>query len=231
MTVTAIDPDRLPQTGPITTDGGIPTPGLPGFTTYTVTATADAPIVAVDFAGNGSNDPATGRGFFGVLNQVNPFGLPTIFNDNNTVFSVVGSDPARDSQFRVNSSTVTDPAGLAEEGPNLLQAAWAWSTPQSNSVAFAQLVIPNTVGTVQYRGTVTVFRDGVNVDLPVTSGVLGRPPISYAIVGGQDRSRFSITPGGVLSLISTPDFEAPSDSGRDNSYVVTVQAVRTQRPS
>jgi serralysin len=224
MIVTATDPDRLPQTGPITTDAGIPTPGMPGFTTYTVTATVDWPIVAFDFAGNGSNAPATGHGFFGAMNQVNPFGLPTIFNDNNSVFTVVGSDVARDSQFKVTSSTVTVPAGLAEEGPNILQAVWAWSTPQANSISFAQLVIPDASGTVQYRGTITVRRDGANVDLPVTSGVLGRQPITFSIVGGPDQSRFTITPSGALSFISAPNFETPSDANGDNVYTVTVRA-------
>ena len=101
MTVTATDAEGVPPTGPITVDAGIPTPGLPGFTTYTVTATVDAPIVALDFAGDGSNNPVTGRGFFGALNQVNPFGLATIFNDNNSLFPVIGSDAAQDSQFKV----------------------------------------------------------------------------------------------------------------------------------
>jgi hypothetical protein len=66
----------------ILTQQGVPTVGLPGFTTWTLTAVStvpDEPIVAIDFAGDGSNDPATGRGFFGAMNQWNPFGLPTIF--------------------------------------------------------------------------------------------------------------------------------------------------------
>ena len=95
-------------------------------------------------------------------------------------------------------------------------------------MAFAQLVIPNSVGSVQYRGTVVVFRNGANVELPVASGVLGRPPISFSIVGGPDQARLTITPGGALSFVSPPNFEAPTDANGDNVYVVTVRATDSQ---
>ena len=46
----------------------------------------------------------------------------------------------------------------------------------------------------------------------------------YSISGGDDRARFSITGGGVLSFVSVPDFEVPVDVGGNNVYdlVVTV---------
>ena len=224
MTVTATGGGGIPQTGLITVDAGVPTPGMPGFITYTVSATADAPITAIDFVGDGSNNPATGRGFFGPLNQVNPFGLPTIFNDNNVFFASIGSNPARDSQFNVSSSTVVVPPGLTEEGSNILQAAWAWTAPQANSIAFAQLVVPGSAGSVQFRGAITVLRNGVQTDIPV-QGVLGQQQaVGFSIVGGPDQSRFTITPGGALSFVTPPNFEAPTDTNGDNVYVVTVQA-------
>ena len=46
---------------------------------------------------------------------------------------------------------------------------------------------------------------------------------SYNISGGVDSARFSITDEGVLSFKSAPNFESPSDSGRDNEYVVGVK--------
>ena len=49
--------------------------------------------------------------------------------------------------------------------------------------------------------------------------------ITYAKAGGADQALFSIVSGtGVLTFISAPDFEIPTDSGGDNTYVVIVSA-------
>ena len=48
---------------------------------------------------------------------------------------------------------------------------------------------------------------------------------SYSIAGGADGARFTIVPAtGVLTFVSAPDFEAPSDVGANNVYDVVVQA-------
>jgi hypothetical protein len=52
-----------------------PTPGLPGYGTFTLRANSSHPMQGFDFAGDGSNDPFTGKGIFGTfgtLNQINP---------------------------------------------------------------------------------------------------------------------------------------------------------------
>ena len=47
----------------------------------------------------------------------------------------------------------------------------------------------------------------------------------YAIAGGADQGQFSIDSGsGVLTFNAAPNFEAPSDTNADGSYLVTVQA-------
>jgi PEP-CTERM motif len=163
----------------IISDNGVATPGLAGFKTFTVSVQSDEPVTAVNFVGDGSNDAGSGFGFFGAMNQRNPFGLPSIFTDNNGVMVPAGFDQAQDSQFRVNSTTVVVPPNLAEEGANVLQAAWAWSTPQTAvpPLAIAQIVIPDAAaGQVSYRGQITVLRGGANVDLPVEMGILGGVP-------------------------------------------------------
>lgn len=49
--------------------------------------------------------------------------------------------------------------------------------------------------------------------------------ITYSIAGGADAARFSIDPAtGVLTFITAPDFEAPTDVGHDNTYDVIVAA-------
>jgi len=50
--------------------------------------------------------------------------------------------------------------------------------------------------------------------------------VTYSIASGLDGARFRIdATTGVLSFLSTPNFEAPVDGGADNIYRVTVQAV------
>ena len=54
---------------------------------------------------------------------------------------------------------------------------------------------------------------------------VNRNPVTYSIVGGADAARFTIDPAtGVLTFIAAPDFEAPTDVGRDNTYDVIVAA-------
>ena len=46
----------------------------------------------------------------------------------------------------------------------------------------------------------------------------------YAITGGADRSRLSITSAGRLSFNTAPDYERPADTDQDNNYEITVTA-------
>ena len=49
--------------------------------------------------------------------------------------------------------------------------------------------------------------------------------VSYSITGGADAGKFAIDPtSGVLSFVTAPNFEAPTDVGGNNVYDVTVQA-------
>jgi Cadherin domain/FG-GAP repeat len=60
----------------------------------------------------------------------------------------------------------------------------------------------------------------------VTATDIDAPPqtVTFSIVGGADQAKFSISSGGVLSFISPPDFETPTDADGDNVYVLMVQA-------
>lgn len=127
---------------------GVPTPGLPGYATFTVTATSTLsylPISGFDFA----IQPAFG--FFGPMNQVNPGGNPTVFTE---VFDFCFSpdcDQLQDSHFLFRSNQLTIPPGFASESPTSLRAVFARYPPFGISVPFVQLVIP-PFATVQAVG-------------------------------------------------------------------------------
>jgi VCBS repeat-containing protein len=51
-----------------------------------------------------------------------------------------------------------------------------------------------------------------------------RQTLAYSIVGGADAAKFTINSStGALSFVSAPNYEAPTDSGGNNIYDVTVQ--------
>jgi VCBS repeat-containing protein len=51
-----------------------------------------------------------------------------------------------------------------------------------------------------------------------------RQTLGYSIVGGADAAKFTINSStGALSFVSAPNYEAPTDSGGNNIYDVTVQ--------
>jgi PEP-CTERM motif len=194
-----------------------PTPGLPDYLTYTYTAVSTEPIVVFDFAGNGNSDPATGKGFFGAMNQVNPLGLSTVFADNNAAFPLVGANVLQDSQFLVKTTDVVA-AFNGFENANLLQGVWAWSPPSSpgNTFPFAQIVAPaNSPNPIHYRGEiVTTNSNGVStlfrVDDSHTAATNQPPVVTDKTIGALTNDLITHTFGA-----SDPDDDSRSLSWSD----------------
>ncbi len=73
------------------------------------------------------------------------------------------------------------------------------------------------VGVNENQTAVTIVT-ATDADLPAQT-------LTYSISGGADAAKFSIDIStGVLTFLSTPDFETPTDAGADNVYDVQVQA-------
>ena len=104
---------------------GVPTPGLAGFNTITVHLHSNQPMQGFDFAGDGTPSGANSKGFHGPMHQLNPSSMSTIYGDNNSAITGAGGNTKQDSQFLVNSSSVTVLAGLSHESSTLLQGIWA----------------------------------------------------------------------------------------------------------
>ena len=47
-------------------------------------------------------------------------------------------------------------------------------------------------------------------------------PLTWSLAGGGDNGKFNISSGGVLTFKESPDYETPTDSGRNNVYDITV---------
>ena len=82
----------------------------------------------------------------------------------------------------------------------------------------------NTNGAPTITNTITNYSVVENQTAAFT--VLASDPdgdsLTYSISGGEDGSLFNISSSGVVSFITAPDFEVPTDTNDDNSYVLTV---------
>jgi hypothetical protein len=55
--------------------------------------------------------------------------------------------------------------------------------------------------------------------------------LTFSLIGGADAAKFHIDSTGALSFVTAPDFETPSDSDHNNSYIVVVQVSDNASPS
>lgn len=49
-------------------------------------------------------------------------------------------------------------------------------------------------------------------------------PVTWAVTGGADGAKFTVSAGGVVTFITAPDYDAPTDANGDNVYVVELTA-------
>ncbi|MCZ8186879.1 MAG: cadherin domain-containing protein [Beijerinckiaceae bacterium] len=82
----------------------------------------------------------------------------------------------------------------------------------------------NEAPTITSASSMTVAENATNIGIIAASDPDAGATLIYSIVGGADSARFAINPTtGVLTFVSAPDFESPTDVGGDNVYDVRVQ--------
>jgi VCBS repeat-containing protein len=65
----------------------------------------------------------------------------------------------------------------------------------------------------------------INENTTNVATLTANEPVTWSIVGGVDQTKFRIdSVSGALSFIAAPDYEVPTDTARNNSYVVQVRA-------
>ncbi len=152
---------------------------LPGFTTVTFTIDSEQPIFAIQ------------GDFNGPMNQVNPEGTLTIFNDFNQFFSFVGADPSQDSQFLVSSSEnfgaqmLVVGASLFESETQLGAAfTLAGDTTFGSFLPIAQVVIPTDSPGLEWSIKTVDLDENNNFQQHERTGVVVVPEPASAILIG-----------------------------------------------
>ena len=157
---------------------GVPTTDLDGFLTYTVTATTDVgTIIGFNFARSG------GFGITGELNQLNPFGSASVFDDvPDALYVAGGGNRTQDSHFLVPSTAgiVLEPV----EGADVLAGAFNFNNVNDATAAWAFLQTAQPAAAINSAdGVFTVATPTGNV-LEPASFLIGVPePSTFAILG------------------------------------------------
>ena len=154
---------------------------------------------------------------------------------NNTIsYSLVDDDGGR---FTINSSTgvVTVNGAIDRETDGASRNITVRAT--SSDTSFTDQVFTITINPLNDNNPVITSDGGgasasINVlenDLYVSTVAasdadLPAETLTYSIVGGVDAAKFAIDGStGVLTFVSGPDFESPTDLGANNVYDVVVQ--------
>ncbi|WP_440056925.1 Ig-like domain-containing protein (plasmid) [Pseudoalteromonas sp. T1lg65] len=97
-----------------------------------------------------------------------------------------------------------------------------------NIFEFSAPVVTNTSPAITSNGggdtaTINVDENTTAVTKVVATDADQGDTLSYSLVTGKDADKFQIDSSGNLSFKSAPDYEAPSDSDSNNSYIVDVR--------
>ncbi|MDB5391930.1 MAG: Cadherin domain protein, partial [Planctomycetaceae bacterium] len=162
-----------------------------------VATDADVPMQLVTYSITGGADQAQ----FSITNAgALSFVTPPDFENP--------TDAGPDHVYNVQVTANDGQGGLA------IQNIAVTVTPANDNVpvftSLAAFNIPENSTTV---GTILAN----DADLPLQT-------LSYSISGGVDQAKFAITSGGLLTFVSAPDYEHPTDSGFDNVYHVQISA-------
>ena len=143
---------------------------------------------------------------------------------------ILGFDSAPPAGFALRSGAqVLALASATYDGTNV---NYTWSTPPfgpwSNGqvVAFefaATFTPPNTAPVITTTSPISVPENTTAVTTLAATDADTGTTLTWSKNGGADADAFTLTSAGVLTFATAPDYENPTDTGGDNSYVVIVQ--------
>ena len=109
---------------------------------------------------------------------------------------------------------------------------YTWSTPPFGPWSNGQVVAfefaatfppPNTAPVITTTSPISVPENTTAVTTLAATDADTGTTLTWSKNGGADADAFTLTTGGVLTFTTAPDYENPTDTGSNNSYVVIVQ--------
>ena len=206
QTITVNVTDANDSTPVITSNGGGGTASTSvaenttAVTTVVATDADTGPALAYSIVAGGDGAKFSVNSSSGVLTFIAPpdFENPTDSDTNNSYVVTVQASDGVHADTQTITVNVTD----ANDSTPVITSNGGGGTA-STSVAENTTAVTTVVATDADTG----------------------PALAYSIVAGGDGAKFSVnSSSGVLTFIAPPDFENPTDSDTNNSYVVTVQA-------
>ena len=200
--------------------------------------------VAVLYTNDGSGNftEETGTPFEGV--SAGSIAFADVDGDNDQDVLITGSEQDSDGNFipvavlytNDGSGNFTEETGTPFEGVSAGSIAFADVDGDNDQDVFITgfSVFSGVTALLYINERTLVFTSGINTaEVPEnTTDVLtvqathaDDDVLTYSVSGGADRALFTIDgTSGVLTFITAPDFEMPSDQGGDNIYEVEVTA-------
>lgn len=180
-----------------------------GAVVGTVAATDNTAVTAFRFSATGTNTSADG--YYTIDNT----GKISI-----TAAGVAAGVANNDFETGANQFTYGIQAG---------DAAGNWSAATNITLNVTDLddTPPVLTGPSNGAGAATSSIT-VNENQTGVTQMTANESVTWAIVGGNDQGKFQIAPDGTITFVAAPDYEAPTDSDANNSYVLTVEATDAQ---
>jgi len=118
---------------------------------------------------------------------------------------------------------ILSPAGVdLAQIKSLENPTWPASLDANGLLTFTDPAPVNTAPAITSLGAFSVPENSTAVTT-VTATDAEPNPLTYSIAPGADAGKFSIDSAtGILTFVSAPDFESPTDAGADNVYHLTV---------
>ena len=166
-----------------------------------------------------SFDPATTNYSVRVSNAVSSVTLsPTTSSTGATVSFLDASDATLTD---VDAATDGYQASL-EVGDNTIKVQ-VTAEDTTTTRTYTLVVTRNSAPVITTASAVSVQENAAEVAVLAATDSDG-DDITWLTNGGADAALFDLTPEGILTFASAPDFEDPDDLNADNEYVVIVEA-------
>ena len=157
-------------------------------------------------------------------------GITKSYNSATGVLTLSGTDTVANYQSVLRSITYNNTSDTPDTTARTINIVATDSYAQTiSATSTLSVTATNDAPIITSNGGGTSATINVAENLTAVTTVTSTDPEgtarTYSIVAGGDGTRFSINAStGVLTFVSAPDYEAPTDTDANNSYVVTVQA-------